>query len=65
MDNVNSREELEHTAMKAAEEQAQEAEKEPYVPRSKGIVSLAWVLLILVLIGVALYYFWIAKGGKL
>ena len=45
--------------------QEQEAEKEPYVPRTRGIRILAWTLFALILIGVALYYFWIAKAGTL
>ena len=60
-----SREELEHDAMAAAEKQEAEENKEPYVERSKGIRALAWVLFALVVIGVILYYFWIARGGRL
>ena len=65
MDNFNSREELEHAAMQAIEKQEQEAEKEPYVPRTRGIRILAWTLVALILIGVAHYYFWNATAGTL
>lgn len=65
MDNFKSREELEHAAMQAIEKQQKEAEKEPYVPRSGGIRVLAWTLFALLLIGLAFYFFWIAKAGKL
>lgn len=63
MAHYQSPEELEHAAMEAIEKQEQE--KEPYVERSKGVRIFAWVLLALVVIGVLLYYFWIAKAGKL
>ncbi len=65
MAEYKSREALEHDAMAAAEKQEAEQNKEPYVERSKGIRVLAWVLFALVIIGVILYYFWIARAGKL
>ena len=67
MDHVNSKEELEHLASesaKAAEEQEQ-AQKEVYVERPKAHRILAWVLFVLLVIGIILYYFWIFKGGQL
>lgn len=35
-------------------------ETAPYAPRPKWQVALAWVLLVLMIIGVAGYYYWIA-----
>ena len=67
MGSVNSREELEHLASEA-EKQAnleEQEKKNVYVPRPKSHIILAWVLLILVLIGLVFYYFWIFKGGQL
>lgn len=34
--------------------------QEPYVPRPKWQVAAAWFFLILVVLGTALYYYWIA-----
>ena len=39
--------------------------KEPYVERPKGQRIFAWVLFGIIIAGVLLYYFWIAKGGRL
>ena len=42
-------------------EQAQhEAEKTPYVERPKSVRILAWVLAVLMIIGVLLYFGWIS-----
>ena len=37
-------------------------EPEPYVERPRGQRILAWVLLVIVIIGVILWYYWIARG---
>lgn len=53
-------EEMNHELLKAtAEENSKEAQKtaEPYVPRPTYQRVLAWVLVIIVLIGVALFYY--------
>ncbi len=67
MDQVNSREELEHLASEAVKEaeKAEEEKKEVYVERPKSHRILAWVLFALVIVGLFFYYFWIFKGGKL
>ena len=67
MDPVKSKEELEYLASEAEKQAARDEQqkKDVYVPRPKSHIILAWVLLILVLIGLAFYYFWIFKGGKL
>lgn len=41
-------------------EQVSREETPSYVPRPKWQLVLAWVLLILMLVGVAGYYYWIA-----
>lgn len=53
-----NREELENQAQEAAEQQ--EAQSTPYVERPRSQRILAWVLLVLVILGVLLYYGWIA-----
>ena len=63
MNEYSNREELEHAAMEAMEKQQQEENREPYVERPKSHRILAWALLGAVIVGVLLYYFWIAKGG--
>ena len=65
MSEIYNREELEHAAREAMEKQEEEANKEPYVERPKGLRIFAWVLFVILLVGIALYYFWIAKGGFL
>ncbi len=60
-----NREELEHAARAAMDQQEEEANKEPYVERPKSLRIFAWVLFGILLVGIALYYFWIAKGGLL
>ena len=62
-----NREELEHAARNAMDkqEQAQEQQQEPYVERPKSLRIFAWILFGILLVGIALYYFWIAKGGRL
>lgn len=37
----------------------------PYVERPRGQRIFAWVLAGIVILGVILYYFWIARGGRL
>ena len=37
-----------------------EPEKEPYVPRPKWQVAMAWIGLVIMAIGIALYYYYIA-----
>ena len=39
--------------------------QEPYVERPRGQRVFAWILAGIVILGVILYYFWIARGGKL
>ena len=39
--------------------------KEPYVERPTGQRIFAWVLFAIIIAGVLLYSFWIAKGGRL
>lgn len=54
-------EELEQEAPEAQElENQQETQAAPYVERPKSQRVLAWVLLVLVVLGVLLYYGWIA-----
>ncbi len=65
MNEFNNREELEHAAREAMEKQEQEENQEPYAERPKSLRILAWVLFGVLLVGIALYYFWIAKGGFL
>ena len=62
-----NREELEHAARDAMDkqEQAQEQQQEPYVERPKSLRIFAWILFGILMVGIALYYFWIAKGGRL
>lgn len=53
-------EEMNHDLLKAtAEENCKEAEKaaEPYVPRPLYQRVLAWVLVVIVIIGVIIYYY--------
>ena len=52
-----NREELEHQAMEAV---ARQQEKQEYVERPRNHRVLAWVLLVLVVLGVAFYYCWIS-----
>ncbi|MBQ2154733.1 MAG: hypothetical protein II437_06715 [Oscillospiraceae bacterium] len=65
MADYKSREELEHQAMDAVAQQKAEEDKEHYVERPKAHRILAWILICAVIVGVILYYFWIAKAGKL
>ncbi len=67
MEHVSSREELEHLASQAEQDsaRAEEEQKEVYVERPKFHRVLAWILFVLVLIGIAFYYFWIFTGGQL
>ena len=58
---------MNHDLLKAvAEENTKDQQKktgeETYTPRPKFHVILAWVLLVLVLIGVGLYYYYIATA---
>ncbi len=53
-----NRESLENLARE--NETQQEAQTEAYVERPKSQRILAWVLLVLVVLGVLLYYGWIA-----
>ena len=57
-----NRDELEHLAMQEQEKQEREAEKEPYVERPKWHRVFAWILAVIMVIGVLLYYYWIARG---
>lgn len=50
-------------ALEQAQAPAQEEEKEPYTPRPVGIRILAWVLAILLTIGLILYYYNIFTAG--
>ena len=67
MNEPYNREELEHAARDAMDkqEQAQEQQQEPYVERPKSLRIFAWILFGILMVGIALYYFWIAKGGRL
>lgn len=57
-ENEMNREELEHKALNELEKQTAEPEK--YVERPKYQRVLAWVLAVLVIIGVILYFGWIS-----
>ena len=59
------KDQLEHIALTAQGKLEEDQEKEPYVERPKSQRVLAWVLVLLVILGVILYYFWIFKGGRL
>lgn len=48
------------TEAETPEQMPQEQPKERYVPRPKWQLVLAWILLVLMVIGVAGYYYWIA-----
>ena len=52
-----NREELEHQAMEAI---AQQQEKQEYVERPRSHRVLAWILAVLMVLGVAFYYCWIS-----
>lgn len=65
MNEYNNREELEHAAREAMEKQEKEANQEPYVERPKNLRVFAWALFGILMVCIALYYFWIAKGGFL
>ena len=56
-DNAINREELEHKAQEALEQQAQKSE---YVERPKSQRVLAWILAGVVVVGVLLYFGWIS-----
>ena len=59
MDELKTSEEL---LDEEEQESTQDQPKEPYVERPRSQRILAWVLLVLVVIGVILWYYWIAKG---
>ena len=56
--NEQSREELEQAALEALQER--EAQSQPYVERPRSQRVLAWILVGVMVLGVALYYGWIS-----
>lgn len=55
---MDEREEMEPETESAPEEAREE--KPQYVPRPRWQILIAWILVILMVIGVAGYYYWIA-----
>jgi len=43
-------------------QQEPQQEPEPYVERPRSQRIFAWILFVIVVIGVILWYYWIAKG---
>ena len=50
----------EHTQMDEQNKDFSEPQEQRYVPRPRWQIVLAWILLILMVVGVAGYYYWIA-----
>lgn len=62
MDELKNTDELVEEEALEQPKEPQAQEPEPYVERPRGQRILAWVLLVIVVIGVILWYYWIAKG---
>ncbi len=62
MNEQMNREELEHLAMDQQAKQENEEAKEPYVERPRWHRVFAWILAGVMVVGVLLYYYWIARG---
>ncbi len=58
---TNNRQELEYTAAERAQQQAEE-EQQSYTPRPTGQRVIAWILALVLILGVVLYYYWIIRS---